>query len=126
MQTARYADQNGSDRSACSIYSHDKYTTPARMRTMTAEMAVIHVASAERMGFGDVYDKHKDAILLLAVCKPQRRVNASYYRKKVNLCAILSTFLFLGRLTVWSCSGDSFFFCNILCTSLRMALDTKK
>ena len=34
---------------------------PVRTHTVTAEMAMM--ASAEGMGFGNVYDKHKDAIL---------------------------------------------------------------
>ena len=41
------------------MYSRD--ITPVRMRTVTAEMAMM--ASTEGMGVGNVYDKHKDAIL---------------------------------------------------------------
>ena len=61
MQTAQDSEQNGSDQSDCStcMYSSDKYSTPAR--TVMAETTMI--ASAERMGFGNIYDKHKDAIL---------------------------------------------------------------
>ena len=63
---------------------------------MTAETATM--ASAEGMGFGNIYDKHIDAILSFL----GRKGSASFYREQVNK-SLCSTCYFLANSWTFNC-----------------------